>query len=137
MLEVALKEPKIAVLNEPALCHAHHDKGRLQFQKSVALACTNYQHVLIYRNILKQLADTGRLTQRRIDASIKILWPLAHWVAKDFLEEGVKIMEWINQLDPAFKPPGSGPLGWLYRNIGFKQTEKLLNIRRGLTNVFR
>ncbi|MGZ3751745.1 MAG: glycosyltransferase family 2 protein, partial [Mucilaginibacter sp.] len=59
MLEVALKEPKIAVMKDAALCHLHHEKGRLQFQMSIASACTNYQHLLIYKNILNQLAATG------------------------------------------------------------------------------
>jgi glycosyltransferase involved in cell wall biosynthesis len=137
MLEAALKTPKIAVFNEPAFCHLQHKKGRLQFQKSVASACTNYQHTLIYKNILKQLADTGHLSPRRINASIKILWPLAHWVAKDFLDEGVEIADWIYQLNPDFKVPNKGPLGWMYRNLGFKHTEQLLRIRRNIVNVFQ
>lgn len=137
ILEAALKDPKISILRSPAICIRQHHSGRLQIQKSVALVCINYQHLLIYKNILKQLAETARLSPRRIDAAIKILWPLAHWVAKDFLDEGVKIADWIYQLNPAFKVPEKGPLGWMYQNIGFKRTEQLLRIRRRLVNVFR
>ena len=137
MLEVALKEPKIAVFNGSSLCHLQHEKGRLQFQKSIASVCTNYQHLLIYKNILGQLADNGCLTQRRINAAINILWPLAHWIAKDSLDEGIAVAEWIYQLNPDFKIPQKGSLGWMYRKIGFKQTERLLNMRRSLVNVFR
>jgi glycosyltransferase involved in cell wall biosynthesis len=137
MLETALKEPKIAILNEPALCHSHHTKGRLQFPTSLAAGCTNYQHLLIYKNILGQLADTGRLTKRRIDAATKVLWPLAHWIAKDFPKDGRKAADWIFELDRDFKIPERGALGWLYRNIGFKRTEKVLRLRRSIANVFR
>lgn len=137
MLEVALKEPKVAILSEIALCHSHHTKGRLQFPASLAAGCTNYQHLLIYQNILGQLKDTGRLTKRRIDAATKILWPLAHWIAKDFPEDGKKAADWIFELDPDFKAPEKGALGWLYRNIGFKGTEKILTVRRSIANVFR
>src|SRR6476659_6587749 len=31
MLEVSLKNPKISFFNNPALCHRHHQKDRLQF----------------------------------------------------------------------------------------------------------
>ena len=130
MLEVALKEPLVAVLNEPSLCHTHHNKGRLQFQSNMAATCTNYQHLLIYKNILKQLADTGRLTQRRIDAAIKILWPLCHWIAKDDINTAVDAFKWLNSIDPEFKIPEKGGLGLLYNNLGFKRTEKLLRLRR-------
>ncbi len=137
MLEVALKEPKVVIFEEPAFCHTHHEKGRLQFQKNIGSICTNYQHLLIYKNILKQLADTKRLTARRINASIKVLWPLAHWVAKDFLDEATQLVDWIYELDPDFTPPEKGALGWLYKNIGFRKTEKLLKLRRSLVNVFK
>jgi len=132
MLEVALKEPRIAILNEPALCHLNHENDRLQFQKSMASACTNYQHLLIYKNILKQLSDNQRLNQRRVNASLKVLWPLCHWIAKDDIHEGVETFEWLNQLDKTFKIPDKGILGWMYKKLGFKQTEKLLNIRRAI-----
>jgi len=134
MLEVALREPRIAILNEPALCHLHHEKGRLQFQKSIGSTCTNYQHLLIYKNIIKQLADTGRLTKRRIDAAIKVLWPLCHWIAKDDINEAVDLYKWILTLDPEFKIPRDGFINLMYHRLGFKKTEQLLSIRRFVKN---
>ncbi|MDP9077364.1 MAG: glycosyltransferase [Bacteroidota bacterium] len=130
MLEVGLKEPKVVVLNEAALCHAHHDKGRLQFQKSTASACTNYQHLLIYKNIIKQLADTNRLTQRRIRASINILWPLCHWMAKDNINEAAELLKWIRELQPGFQIPEKGITGLMYKSFGFKGAERIMSIRR-------
>jgi glycosyltransferase involved in cell wall biosynthesis len=135
MLEASLREPKVSVLEEPALCHRHHNKGRLQFQNSLGAACTNYQHLLIYKNIIGQLAATNRLTERRIKAAVNILWPLAHWIAKDSLRDAVKVVGWIYELDPQFTIPQGGALGKLYKTIGFKQTEKLLRFRRLFTNA--
>jgi glycosyltransferase involved in cell wall biosynthesis len=130
MLEVALKEPTVAVFNEPALCHLHHQKGRLQFQKNIAATCTNYQHLLIYKNIIKQLAATNRLNARRVKASINILWPLCHWIAKDNIDEANNLLQWVYELDNEFKIPEKGLLGLLYNYAGFKTTEKLLRLRR-------
>jgi glycosyltransferase involved in cell wall biosynthesis len=132
MLETALKEPKIAVLKEPALCHSHHEKGRLQFQRSIAATCTNYQHLLIYKNILKQLQETGRLTKRRIKAAINILWPLCHWIAKDNINEGAGLYQWILELDPEFIIPKSSRINLMYRKLGFTLTERILAFRRFL-----
>jgi glycosyltransferase involved in cell wall biosynthesis len=137
MLEVALKHPKIAVLDGATLCHRTHTKGRLQFQTDLAAACTNYQHLLIYKNILKQLSDAGTLTQRRIQAAVNILWPLCTWISKNSINEGVQTYNWILELQPDFKVPEKGLLGWLYKNAGFKSTQRLLNLRRNTINAFR
>jgi glycosyltransferase involved in cell wall biosynthesis len=130
MLEAALKEPKIAVFGEPSLCHLQHNKGRLQFQRSLASACTNYQHLLIYKNILRQLEETGRLTPRRKKASINVLWPLCRWIAKEDVNEAADLLKWIKELDPDFTIPETGVLGQLYKKMGFKATERLLRFRR-------
>lgn len=135
MLEASLKIPKVSIFEEPTLCHRNHRKDRLQFQDGIGAACTNYQHLLIYKNILSQLSDTGRLTERRIKASVKILWPLAHWIARDFPKAGARVVDWIYELDPGFKVPEKGALGLLYKTIGFKQTERLLKFRRAFTNA--
>jgi len=134
MLEAALKEPKVAVFDEATLGHQHHDKGRLQFKKNVAQVCTNYQHVLIYKNILKQLAETGRLTPRRVKASLNVLWPLCHWVAKYDINEAAGLFNWIKELDPEFKIAEPGVLGLAYNILGFKKTELLLSSRRKIKN---
>jgi hypothetical protein len=130
MLELALKEPKVAIFNEATLCHLHHEKGRLQFQQTLASGCTNFQHLLIYKNILRQLDETGRLTPRRIKASINVLWPLCKWIAKNDIREATGLLAWIKQLDPEFKIPEKGLMGFMYKKIGVNSTNKIFRFRR-------
>jgi hypothetical protein len=130
MLEVALKEPKIAVMKGSTFCHRTHQKQRLQFRQGISLACTNYQHLLIYKNIIKELEQSSQLTLRRVDAAINILWPLSHWIAKYNIDEAYDLVRWIYKLKPDFKFPQNGILSFFYNKLGFKTTEKLLNIRR-------
>jgi glycosyltransferase involved in cell wall biosynthesis len=137
MLEVALKEPDYAVSEEPVLCHRHHEQGRLQFGQGMRSLGIHLQQLRIYRNILYGLQQTGRLTLRRRRAAAKILWPLARWIAKDYLQEGQEVAAWVRELDPSFTPPEDGVLGWMYRNAGFRWTEYVLRLRRLLLVPFR
>lgn len=137
MLEVSLKEPDYAVSSEPVLCHRHHAKGRLQFGQGMRSFGTDLQQLRIYRNILYQLQQTDRLTMRRRRAAVKMLWPLAHRIAKKYLDEGEELARWVYELDPSFTPPEPGGLGWLYRYVGFRWTEYLLRLRRYLLTPFR
>lgn len=137
MLEVALAKPKISIHPEPTFCHRHHSRGRLQFQQSLRSVGTNLQHLLIYKNILSKLDDEGELTLRRKKAACKILWPLAHWIAYTHIDEAGEVAEWIYELDPEFKPPEKGLLGFLYRNWGFRNTERILLFRRTILGLFR
>ncbi len=137
MLEVSLKEPDYAVSDEPALCHRHHEEGRLQFGHGMRSFGTDLQQLRIYRNILYQLHRTNRLTMRRREAAAKMLWPLAHRVAKKYMDEGEELAEWVYELDPSFCPPEEGVLGWMYSQVGFRWTEYLLRLRRVLMAPFR
>ncbi|SHN24034.1 glycosyltransferase family 2 protein [Mucilaginibacter sp. OK098] len=132
ILEVALKDPKTVVHPGTALLHrvAHHD--RLQISSGLKQQVQNEQHLNLYKIILEQLSKEGRLTPRRIGASINILWPLAHWIALNDLSAAVKLVKWIFELNPGFKPPEKGVLGLLYQKLGFANTEKLLRLRRKL-----
>jgi len=130
MLEVALKEPKIVTMTTVELCHLHHTKDRLQFKSGLSSTCTNFQHLLIYQNILTQLKQSNRLTERRIDAALNILWPLIKWIAKESLDEANKVLTWIYELKPNFKIPDKHFVGGLYKTLGFSNTEKLLRMRR-------
>jgi glycosyltransferase involved in cell wall biosynthesis len=132
MLEVALKHPKLAVYPLPTLCHRHHSKGRLQFQGKLRGTGTNIQHLYIYRQILGLLEQRGELTERRKAAAIKVLWPLAHWIACTHPNEACEVANWIFELDPNFQIPNHGILGVLFRWIGFRWTERLLSLRRAL-----
>lgn len=130
MLESALKYPSISIYKGAPLLHRAHESNRLQFNDGLQQAVQNFQHVNIYKFILDKLKQQGNLTMRRIKASEKILWPLAHWIAKHDINEGRKIADWIFDLDPEFEIPETGPMGFLYRNLGFKTTEGLLTVRR-------
>ena len=80
MLEVALKEPKYAISEDPVLCHRHHEKGRLQFAQGMRQVGTHLQQLRIYCNIIDQLQRRNALTIRRRRAAAAALWPLAHWI---------------------------------------------------------
>lgn len=136
-LEVALRSPRISISPHPALCHRHHNKSRLQFRSGFARVGTNIQTLYIYRQILNLLDQKGELTLRRKRAAIKILWPLAHWIAYTNLNEACEVAAWIYRLDPEFHPPEPGVLGKLYASIGFRRTELILYLRRTLLSVFR
>ena len=137
MLEVALRNPKIAICEMPTLCHRHHEKGRLQFQGRLRGVGTNIQHLYIYRHILSLLERRGELNARRKEAAVKILWPLAHWIAYTHLEEACEVADWVFRLDPEFQVPEQGLIGSLYRKLGFYHTERLLRMRRLLLSPFK
>lgn len=137
VLELALKKPRVAIHKGFALLHRQHDKERLQFNKGLITTVQNYQHLNLYKKILARLKETDELDTRRKKAAIKILWPLAHWVAKDNINEANEVFNWIKQLDPHFIIPEKGILGKLYRSIGFKKTEKILLFRRSLKSLFK
>lgn len=137
MLEVALKEPDYVISEEPVLCHRHHQQGRLQFGQGMRSLGTDLQQLRIYRNVLRQLHRTDRLTMRRRRAAAEMLWPLAHRIARRYLDEGEELAEWVYELDPSFAPPESGVLGWMYRYAGFRYTEYILRLRRLLLDPFR
>jgi glycosyltransferase involved in cell wall biosynthesis len=132
ILEAALKNPVIAVHNGTALLHRVDHNDRLQITGGLQQQVQNYQHLNIYKRILNQLLVQNRLTSRRIDAAVSVLWPLAHWIAIYDLAEANNLVSWIYQLNPKFNAPESGALGFLYNNAGFTLTEKLLRIRRVL-----
>jgi glycosyltransferase involved in cell wall biosynthesis len=137
ILEVALRNPRIAVSPGAALCHRHHKKQRLQFHGGLASIGTNIQELYIYRQILDMLARSGELTPRRRRAATKTLWPLAHRIAYTHPEEARDLVQWICELDPEFAPPESGVLGYFYRYLGFGQTETILRMRRRALSIFR
>ncbi|MFN8625564.1 MAG: glycosyltransferase family 2 protein [Candidatus Binatia bacterium] len=137
MLEVAIRNPSIAVSREPALCHRHHAKARLQFRGGLGGVGMHIQQLYIYRQILRLLDERGELTLRRKQAAIKVLWPLAHWIAYTHLEAAYEVVDWIFRLDPEFRAPERGLLGVLYRTCGFRLTERVLALRRSMVRYVR
>jgi len=137
MLEVAIRKPRISSSPGSTLCHRHHARSRLQFHSGMGGAGTNIQHLYIYRQILRLLEQKGELTERRKRAAVKVLWPLAHWIAYTDRSEARKVAKWIYELDPLLRPPQPGALGLLYRHFGFSTTETLLRVRRLAIQSFR
>jgi glycosyltransferase involved in cell wall biosynthesis len=130
IIEVALKKPITSYINPPTLAHRAHQQERLQSVSGHKSMLANMASLKIYQNAMAQLADSNLLNERRKNASIKMLWPLAHWVAKDNIEDAKLIYHWIKTLNPDFKIPDRGMIGFCYRNFGFSATEKLLKLRR-------
>ena len=136
-LEVLLNKPVVAFDDFPGFVHRHHSQDRLQKTRGLTSALSHYQQRLIFRRIIGRLKNRGELTPRRSIAASKTLWPLAHWIAYTDLDEACEIEYWIRELNPEFFIPEKGVLGSLYRNIGFRNTEIILLLRRYIMNVFR
>jgi glycosyltransferase involved in cell wall biosynthesis len=125
ILEVALKGPEITAHQGTALLHriAHND--RLQISSNLKQQVQNYQHLNIYKYVLNELSNEGRLTKRRIKASTNALWHLANWIAKDYPDEATKLVKWIYELDPDFEISEIGIIGFLFKNAGVSNTYRL------------
>ncbi|MDR3695469.1 glycosyltransferase family 2 protein [Mucilaginibacter sp.] len=132
VLEAALKHPNITIHPGYGLLHTSHEKSKLQKSHGIQQVAQNFQHLNIYKNILAQLRQNDQLTARRIKASVKILWPLCHWIAKNDINDAVNLLNWIIELDPDFRIPEKGLVGALYQILGFKLTEQILSIRRAV-----
>ena len=130
VLEVATKNPKISVHNGFGLLHRVHTNMRLQNTSEINKNIQNIQHLNIYKKIISRLSIAEQLNERRINASIKVLWPLAHWIAITHINEANKVVKWIYELNPNFSIPNKGLLGYLYNKMGFKTTEYILRLRR-------
>lgn len=135
VLEVALRNPKVAVYPQAGLIHINHSQERLQLNSGIKSTIQNYQHLHLYNKILSQLELRNELTQRRKNASINNLWPLARWMAKVDVAEAQKVVDLIYQLNPSFVPAEKGLLGNFYRYLGFTPTERILQVRRMLKRV--
>lgn len=132
ILEVALKYPKISFINENGLFHLKHSNERLQKLSGLKKTVYHYHILNIYKQTILQLNKTNQLTNRRVKAVSTILWHLSHWIAKDNLVEAISVYDWIREINPNFKIPENGGIGFLYNTLGFTTTEKLLIIRRKL-----
>lgn len=137
ILEVALKHPRIAIWDKFALVHRHHARGRLQAPTPSESVPVHLAELKIYRKIYRLLADRGEMNARRGRAStVGRLWPLAHQIARYDLDEATRVFDWIRELDPAFRIPGSGFLPALYNTLGFRRAATVLRARRALMSPF-
>jgi glycosyltransferase involved in cell wall biosynthesis len=131
ILEVALKHPRIAASKEFAMVHRHHDRGRLQVPAPADLVPIHMAELGIYKKIYRMLADRGEMNARRGRASTaRRLWPLAHQIARYDLVEATRVYDWICELEPEFKVPGSGFRSKLYNTLGFRTAAIVLRIWR-------
>jgi glycosyltransferase involved in cell wall biosynthesis len=135
ILEVALKHPRIAVWNGLAMVHRHHAHGRLQEPSGSAIVPVHLAELNVYRQTCRILAERGELTAARRVAMIEPLWPLAHQIARYDLGEGMKLYNWILELEPGFRPPAGGPATKLYSLLGFRAGAIVLRVRRLLREV--
>lgn len=131
ILEVALRQPRLAAYDKMAFVHLHHGRGRMQSPTSVDLVARHIITLKVYKKILAILAARGELTERRKRAPTRTrLWPLAHDIARYDRKAAIELVRWIRELDPDFVVPGSGLLPMLYRTLGFEMTTSLLQVRR-------
>jgi glycosyltransferase involved in cell wall biosynthesis len=137
VIEAAIKSPKVVVYEGYPLLHRIHSTDRLQLRSGIQQSVQNFQHYTIYRKAMALLENTGQLNQRRKNAATNSLWPLAHWIAKTHLQDAIGVVNWIYKLNPDFQIPEKGSLGWMYRKMGFANTEKILRLRRILKYDFR
>ena len=137
IIEVALANPKTGSVVKPTLAHRLHTQDKLQKADGLKEAYIHQATLNIYRNAIKTLEKRGELTQRHKNAAVKILWPLAHWVAKRHIKSAEEIYNWIKELDPAFVIPDKGLNGLLFKTLGFSGAEKFLRIRRFLKYGFQ
>ena len=129
ILEVAIREPRVAVYRQPAFVHRHHGQGRLQRTTGFRRTLANWTNVQVYRKAVALLADRGTLSPRRKRAAVSYLWPVVRDLAKTQLDEAAAAAEWIFKLDPDFIPPERRSLSMAYRMLGFRTTERLVRIR--------
>lgn len=132
LLEYLLLEPPTAYVAGCAGYWVNHD-GQMQGNyHGLKAQVTNWQHLNIFKNILGRLAKDGKLSQARINAATEWLWVLAHWIAVDHLKDAISVVEWIKELNPDFKIPNTGTMGFLFKTLGFKQAQRILRLRRSL-----
>lgn len=137
ILEVALRNPRIAVSPGCALRHLSHANARLQSGRGIEATVRNHCLLRVYERILGDLRAEGKLTPRRAHAACNALWPLAHAIARTHPHDAYEVVEWIRRLDANFRGPEGGVLGGAYAVLGFRATETLLRIRRGLVSLLR
>ncbi|MCP9787683.1 glycosyltransferase family 2 protein [Cyanobium sp. Maggiore-St4-Cus] len=132
MLEVALMQPSL--IGSPGLAGywSQHDEQMHDNYSGSQQVVAHWQMLGIYRRTLQVLIERNELTPRRARAACNVLWPLAHQLAITHPAEGDAIAAWVQALASDFTPPQRGLLGWSYRRLGFRITERCLNLRRRL-----
>jgi len=136
IIEVALKKPKYGFIKTITLAHRIHSKDKLQKVSALEDQSLHLASLKIYKRAFSILKSRGELNPRYLNASLNILIPLMHWIAKKHVSEANEVLVWIKSLKPDFKFPENQVIHKLYNKIGFKPTERLLQVRRLLKNPF-
>jgi glycosyltransferase involved in cell wall biosynthesis len=136
IIEVALKKPKYGSIKTITLAHRIHSNDKLQKVNDLEDQSLHLTSLKIYQRAFNTLQNRGELNARYLNASLKVLIPLMHWIAKKHIKEANEILQWIKSLQPDFKFPENQVIHKLYNKIGFKPTEHLLRVRRLLKNPF-
>jgi glycosyltransferase involved in cell wall biosynthesis len=130
IIEVALRNPRTGFINIPTFVHRAHEKERLQRAEGITNCINHLAVVNIYKKALEVLEAEGRNCIKYNKIVAKMLWPVAHWIAKTHLQEAIKLYDWIKELDPELEIPEKGYIGFMYRYLGFSTTEKFFFIIR-------
>lgn len=129
MLEVALRDPKVAVYDKPAFVHRRHRRERLQVTSGFRRMLAEWTNIEVYRKAIELLEARGELTARRKRAAVRYVWPVIRSLAKKRPDEAAAAADWIFRLDPDFVPPERRSILAAYRVLGFKMTEQLVGLR--------
>jgi len=130
VIEVAMKYPKTGYITNPTLAHRAHQLQRLQKMSDLQEINNHQIRLTIYKKCFAILTEKGLLTQRYKNAVCNSLWHLAHWVAKTNIKAGNQVYNWVYELNPAFEPVENLTIASMYKTFGFKNTERLLRLRR-------
>lgn len=133
LLEVALQNPIVRATPGCAGYWVSHDSQMHTSYSGMRITLAAWQHLTLYRRILDKLASRGELTPRRARAAAGVLWPVLHTLARSHLNEATSLDHWLRSaLCPGFQPPESPFVARLYGVCGFRNTQRLLRLRRTL-----
>jgi glycosyltransferase involved in cell wall biosynthesis len=132
LLEIGLLNPKISYLKGCGAYWVQHGEQMQGNYHGMKAVVANWQHLNIFKKIIKVLQARDELNQTRIDSVTLSLWTLAHWIAKTHPREANEVVKWIYTLKPDFQIPEKGVQGLLFRILGFKKAESIFRIRRSL-----
>src|SRR5258708_35278420 len=102
ILEVAIRNPRVAVYRRPAFVHRHHSRGRLQRTSGFRRTLADWTNVEVYRKAVALLADRGELSARRKRAAVSYVWAVVRNLTKTELDHASAAAQWIFELDPDF-----------------------------------
>ena len=137
VLEVSLKNPRIAHHGGAALCHRHHAGDRLQRCVRFSNVGADISYLFIYKQICRLLEEAGEFTPRRRAAIARPMWFLAHWIAKYDLAEAIALVRWLETLGQSVDP-SLGPVERkFYSWFGFRNVELVRRVARIFGAPFR